>query len=186
MKIALYCIFSNHALPLFNLLDRGLPLLWQQCVNFRLSDPNGEKLQNLACLEGRQQKSAIREKNSSISNLIENHTRQLIDILWACHAIFAGRKIVTQSSWVERLRDKPQKASVAPLIATLKFPLIWQRCSFYPQINPRTFSWSRSHEINSNVPLFFQSPGNPSEVSWERKLAESGNIYLLSLLWCIF
>ena len=57
MKIALYFIFANHALLLFNFLDRGLPLLWQQCVNFRLADPiNGEKLPDLACLEGMQQK----------------------------------------------------------------------------------------------------------------------------------
>ena len=49
---------------------------------------------------------------------------------------------------------------------TSKVPLIQQRCSLFPQINPKPFSCTCSLEVNSHVPLFLQTTGNPSEFSW--------------------
>lgn len=55
MLVYVVLLHLHKLLPLFDLLDGGLPLLWQQRVDFWLPDPNGKKLQDLACLERKEQ-----------------------------------------------------------------------------------------------------------------------------------
>lgn len=111
-----YCIFTNHAyaLALFNLLDRGLPLLWQQRVNFRLADPNGKKLQDLACLEGTQQNRKVELEckigvYSFRSNLTETHTGP--NSYEDC-SLVAFFELVTQSSWEVDCLTSPMSVCV--------------------------------------------------------------------------